>query len=199
MEGHEFLHLNHLSFIGCELESLEGLPVLPKLRILDLSENKLTNVDLLVEKIPNIYHLNLCGNSFETVDQLKSLGKLENLQALDVFDCPFTEKEGYREELFGTIKSLKFLDGFDINNEEADMEDEDGEDAGMGGEDDEIEEEEDEDTEDVGLEYLNSSKVLNEDDNSADYVAADKTNGKAPQKRKLEEANGDVPEKKAAE
>jgi hypothetical protein len=45
---------------------------------------------------------------------LKKLGELKNLQALDVFDCPLTEGESYREEIFAAIPSLKYLDGFNV-------------------------------------------------------------------------------------
>ncbi|KAI6241448.1 Acidic leucine-rich nuclear phosphoprotein 32 family member B-like, protein [Aphelenchoides fujianensis] len=103
-DAQKFTRLNHISAIGCELESLKGLPTLPEL----------TDVSQLVESLPNLYHLNLCGNPLKTIDQLKPLGKLSNLQALDVFDCPLTEAEGYRQEVFAAIPSLKFLDGFDF-------------------------------------------------------------------------------------
>ncbi|KAI6207594.1 Acidic leucine-rich nuclear phosphoprotein 32 family member A [Aphelenchoides besseyi] len=176
-EGHKFDRLNHISFIGCDLESLDGLPVLSEVRVLDLSENKLKDVSKL------------------SVDQLKPLGKLENLQALDVFDCPVTEKEDYREKVFQAIPTLKFLDGFDVNNEEAD-------DLGMDGEDADAEGMEDmgsdieEDEEGVGLDYLDSSKVMKDDD-SADYVDNGKTNGKSAAKRKREDhGDSEVPEKK---
>ncbi|KAI6178185.1 LRRcap domain-containing protein [Aphelenchoides besseyi] len=194
-EGHKFDRLNHISFIGCDLESLDGLPVLSEVRVLDLSENKLKDVSKLVESTPHVYHLNLCGNQIDSVDQLKPLGKLENLQALDVFDCPVTEKEDYREKVFQAIPTLKFLDGFDVNNEEAD-------DLGMDGEDADAEGMEDmgsdieEDEEGVGLDYLDSSKVMKDDD-SADYVDNGKTNGKSAAKRKREDhGDSEVPEKK---
>lgn len=63
MAGKEFPQLNHLSLVGCGLETLEGLPELPSCRVVDASENKLKDLQLLVEKCPDLYHLNLCGNA----------------------------------------------------------------------------------------------------------------------------------------
>lgn len=199
LEGQKWSRLNHISFIGCDLESISGLPKLPEVRVLDLSENKLEDVSHLVESVPALYHLNLCGNNLKTIDQLKPLGKLSNLQALDIFDCPLTETEGYRQEVFAAIPSLKYLDGFDVNDEEA-------EDLGAGGEDgaedglaEDLEDDEEEDSEEVGLDYLNSSKALN-DDSSTDFEVNGKANGKPAQKRKLEDqGDAEVPEKTSKE
>ena len=65
LEGRNFEKLNHLSMIACDLESLEGLPVLDAVRIMDLSENALSDVAQLAKCVKNLYHLNLCGNKLE--------------------------------------------------------------------------------------------------------------------------------------
>jgi hypothetical protein len=82
---------------------------------------------------------------------LKPLAELENLTALDIFDCPLAEIENHRNEIFEAIPNLKFLNGFDINDEEAEDLSDDGESAmgEMGYEDGEESVEEDED--EVGL------------------------------------------------
>ena len=36
-----------------------------------------------------------------------------NLRDLDLFNCPVTEIENYRPDVFETIPMLKYLDGFD--------------------------------------------------------------------------------------
>jgi hypothetical protein len=120
LAGHKFEAVNHLSFIGCELESLDGLVELPSVRVLDLSENKITNLEKIPECLPNLYHLNVCGNPIDCIEQLTPLNKLTNLKALDIFDCPLSEQDDYRNLVFETIPNLKFLNGFDINDEEAD-------------------------------------------------------------------------------
>lgn len=62
LEGREFPVLNHLSLIGCNLTSFEGLTSLPNLKVIDASENKISDLSPLAEKTPGLYHLNLCGN-----------------------------------------------------------------------------------------------------------------------------------------
>jgi len=196
LDGHDFESLNHLSFIGCGLESLDGLVTLPSVRVLDLSENSITSLEKIPECLPNLYHLNLCGNPLSTIDQLAPLDKLSNLRALDIFDCPIADTEGYRNIVFDKIPKLKFLNGFDINDEEADDLSDGGESAmGEGGHEDDMESLEDEE-EDIGLEYLNSSKALKEDDNSEDFVAEDKLNGNTKKRKATNGHSAGEPEKK---
>jgi len=189
-KGHNFDKVNHLSFIGCDLETLNGLENLPEVRVLDLSENKISSIEKIPECLPKLYHLNICGNPLSTVEQLKPLNKLANLQALDVFDCPVTDTDEYRTKIFEAIPNLKFLNGYDINDEEAEELSGEGESAigEMGYEDGEDSVEEDEE-ERVGLDYLNSSKALKDDD-SEDFVPEDKLNGNTAKKRKA--TNGDA-------
>ena len=37
-----------------------------------------------------------------------------NLKDLDLFNCPVTESDEYREGLFSMLPTLKYLDGFDV-------------------------------------------------------------------------------------
>ncbi|KAI6182899.1 hypothetical protein M3Y97_00430100 [Aphelenchoides bicaudatus] len=197
LEGHAWPSLNHLSFVTCGLESLDGLVELPTVRVLDVSENKITNLEKIPECLANLYHLNICDNPLETVEQLAPLKKLTNLQALDIFDCPLADNENHRALVFEAIPNLKFLNGFDINDEEADDLTDGGESAmgEAGGFEDADSDIEDEEGEIVGLDYLNSSKALNETDDSKDYV--DKLNGNT-KKRKANGHSAEEPEKKKA-
>lgn len=92
---------------------------------------------------------------------LTPLQKLEELSALDLFDCEVTEVAGYRQKVFELIPQLKYLDGFDMNDVEAELSDDgSGEDAL--GEDADLSDEElldEEDETGIGLSYLGSSKV----------------------------------------
>jgi acidic leucine-rich nuclear phosphoprotein 32 family protein A/C/D len=38
---------------------------------------------------------------------------LPNLRDLDLFNCPVTEVDSYRQGLFEMLPNLKYLDGFD--------------------------------------------------------------------------------------
>lgn len=200
----EFDHLTTMSLINVGLTTLNGLPKLESLRTIDLSDNKLSgDLGVLVEKCPRLYHINLCANKIKDIESLAPLKDLVDLAALDLFDCDVTELDGYRQKVFELLPNLKYLDGFDINDIEADMsdEDDDAEDGMGGGEDDEgdvsAEDDDDEvaaeesDEERNGLAYLNSSKALNDKDESEDYVAKNGNgNGNAAAKKTDAEARG---------
>ena len=77
---------------------------------------------------------------------VRTQSKLTDLKDLDLFNCPVTAVEGYRERVFKLLPDLKSLDGFDQNGQEVNP---------PGEEDDEDDEEEEEEEEEgPGLEYL---------------------------------------------
>jgi len=169
-----FTNLTTLSLINVGLTSLDGLPMLPSLRTIDLSDNKLSgDLDKLVENCPKLYHINLCANKIATYETLVTLQKLEDLTALDLFDCSVTELPDYREKVFEMLPQLKYLDGFDINDDEADITDEDEADLHEDASDEEL----DDELNGPGLSYLDSSKALHDEDDSEDFVENDHKNG----------------------
>uniref|UniRef100_A0A914IDL6 Uncharacterized protein n=1 Tax=Globodera rostochiensis TaxID=31243 RepID=A0A914IDL6_GLORO len=95
---------------------------LPTVRTIDLSENKLSGgLEKLVECCPRLYHINLCANKIVSMETLAPLSALKELAALDLFDCAITESPEYRTKVFSLIPQLKYLDGFDINDVEAEI------------------------------------------------------------------------------
>ena len=48
--------------------------------------------------------------------------KLSNLKNLDLFNCEVTQLQKYREEMFALLGSLKYLDGYDREDKEAEEE-----------------------------------------------------------------------------
>jgi hypothetical protein len=48
---------------------------------------------------------------------------LANLRALDLFNCPVTSPEDYRQQVFKLLPQLKYLDGYDADDKEADESD----------------------------------------------------------------------------
>ena len=48
--------------------------------------------------------------------------KLTNLRNLDLFNCEVTQLQKYREEMFAMLGSLKYLDGYDRDDKEAEEE-----------------------------------------------------------------------------
>lgn len=49
-----------------------------------------------------------------------------NLKSLDLFNCEVTNEEEYKDKVFELLSQLKYLDGYDQNDEEAEDEDDDG-------------------------------------------------------------------------
>jgi len=182
----EFSSLTTLSMINVGLTSFDGFPKLPSLRTIDLSDNKLSGeLEKLVENCPKLYHVNLCANKIATYESLLPLQKLEELTALDLFDCSVTEIKDYREKVFEMLPQLKYLDGFDINDDEAELTDEDEADLHENPSDEELLDEED----GLGLSYLDSSKAVQDEDESEDFVENDQKNGNGTHAKKNEEAS----------
>jgi acidic leucine-rich nuclear phosphoprotein 32 family protein A/C/D len=72
----------------------------------------------------SITHLNLSGNKIKDAEELAPLAHLTSLRNLDLFNCEVTKIDGYREKIFKLLPSLKFLDGFDQNEQEDEEDDE---------------------------------------------------------------------------
>ncbi|CAH1164960.1 unnamed protein product [Phyllotreta striolata] len=115
----EFTNLESLSLINVGLTSLKGFPKLPNLKKLELSDNRIANGLNLLETSPKLTHLNLSGNKIKDLETLEPLKNLKNLKNLDLFNNEATTVENYRENVFKLIPSLKYLDGYDEQDGEA--------------------------------------------------------------------------------
>ncbi|XP_021930068.1 acidic leucine-rich nuclear phosphoprotein 32 family member A [Zootermopsis nevadensis] len=179
----EFTNLETLSLINAGLTSLKGFPKLPNLKKLELSDNRISGGLNLLRTSPKLTHLNLSGNKIKDLDTLEPLKEFENLKNLDLFNNEATGIDNYREKVFHLIPSLKYLDGFDVEDKEAeDSEVEDDEINGNESEDDDeevLDDEEDEeddehlddedlDDEDVGLDAV-YKEHLEEESEGEDY------------------------------
>ncbi|XP_051983407.1 acidic leucine-rich nuclear phosphoprotein 32 family member B-like isoform X4 [Xyrauchen texanus] len=141
----EFVNLEFLSLINVGLLSVSNLPKLGKLKKLELSDNRISGgLDILAEKLSNLTHLNLSGNKLKDISTLEPLKKLDNLKSLDLFNCEVTNLNDYRESVFKLLPQLAYLDGYDMDDQEAS--DSDGEADGVDDDDDD-DDEEDEDCE----------------------------------------------------
>lgn len=140
----EFKNLEILSMINVGLTTIKGWPKLANLRKLELSDNRIYQGLENLISCPNLTHLNLSGNKIKDLEDLAPLAKLANLRNVDLFNCEVTKLGDYRDQVFKLLPTLKFLDGFDQNEQEDEDEDEYGcDDSG-----DEVDAEEDEDGED---------------------------------------------------
>ncbi|GFS81444.1 acidic leucine-rich nuclear phosphoprotein 32 family member A [Trichonephila clavipes] len=171
----EFVNLESLSLINVGLISLKGFPKLPNLKKLELSDNRISGGLNWLHDSPKLTHLNLSGNKLKDIETLKPLQVFNNLKNLDLFNCEVTGVDNYREEVFGLISSLKYLDGYDRDDKEAedsevddddgnddDDDDDDENDAHEDGDSDEDEEEGDDDQDDE--EVLDDDDDLDDDD-----------------------------------
>ncbi|XP_011794865.1 PREDICTED: acidic leucine-rich nuclear phosphoprotein 32 family member B isoform X1 [Colobus angolensis palliatus] len=160
----EFVNLEFLSLINVGLISVSNLPKLPKLKKLELSENRIFGgLDMLAEKLPNLTHLNLSGNKLKDISTLEPLKKLECLKSLDLFNCEVTNLNDYRESVFKLLPQLTYLDGYDREDQEAPDSD-----AEVDGVDEEEEDEEGEDEEDEEDEDGEEEEFDEEDDEDED-------------------------------
>lgn len=134
----EFVNLESLSLINVGLTSLKGFPKLPNLKKLELSDNRISSGLNLLHGSPKLTHLNLSGNKIKGLDTLEPLKEFKNLKNLDLFNCEVTSIDNYRDRVFELILSLKYLDGYDRDEKEAEDSEADEED---GNEDEEEENE----------------------------------------------------------
>ncbi|KAF5401957.1 Leucine Rich repeat-containing domain protein [Paragonimus heterotremus] len=172
----EFTALETLNLTGIGLESLSGLPKLPSLKTLELAENNLNGGLEVLVNCPNLEQLNLSSNKIESVDTLTPLAKLSNLRSLYLMHCKVENTENYRKLVFAAIPNLKYLDGWDENNEsEPESEDQVGNfpngdlEANGGDNEDENDSEDEDEDEEYGIEALQRSDDL-EDDDEEDYA-----------------------------
>ncbi|XP_060525216.1 acidic leucine-rich nuclear phosphoprotein 32 family member A isoform X2 [Cylas formicarius] len=121
----EFVNLRSLSLINVGLTSLKGFPRLPNLRKLELSDNRISGGLEVLDTSPKLTHLNLSGNKIKDLDALEPLKTFNHLKSLDLFNNEATTIENYREKIFKMISSLKYLDGYDADDQEAEDTDED--------------------------------------------------------------------------
>merc|ERR1712179_612075 len=173
----DFKNLESLSLINVGLTTLKGFPSLESLRKLELSDNRISSGLNNLGECPKLQYLNLSGNKIKDVETLDALKSFVELKNLDLFNCEVTNVESYREKVFELLDGLQYLDGYDRNNQEAEDDDEDVDDDGDDDDDDEIEEDvdddDDEDDDDeVGLEYLQKSGIEEEGDGE-DFEPAD--------------------------
>lgn len=137
--------LEHLSIANIGLSSLEKFPRLPNLHRLSLSDNRIAGgVEYLVSAgLESLRDLDLSNNRIQYLEDLTPLARL-HLVSLDLYECPVTRIVDYRSKVFRLIKSLKYLDNMDVEeNERPETDDDDDDEEDADGDEDDGDEEED--------------------------------------------------------
>lgn len=136
----KFEQLKQLSIANVGVSSLVDFPRLPHLQKLILSDNRIAGgLEYLVEAgLGSLRDLDLSNNKIQYIDDLAPLAQLK-LVSLDLYECPVTRVVDYRMQVFRMIKSLKYLDKADAednerpeSDDEEDDEEEEDDDAGSG-------------------------------------------------------------------
>ncbi|XP_068631010.1 acidic leucine-rich nuclear phosphoprotein 32 family member A isoform X2 [Battus philenor] len=159
----EYTNLEILSLNNVGLTSLKGFPTLPNLLKLELSDNRISNGLNFLNGCKKLTYLNLSGNKIRDLEALKPLEEFEKLKNLDLFNNEVTRIEDYKSKVFALHPSLKYLDGFDKEDREA--EDSDGFSDGyeeMNGNNDSEDDESDDDVEEEEDDDLSLCEVYNE-------------------------------------
>ncbi|XP_052786816.1 acidic leucine-rich nuclear phosphoprotein 32 family member B-like isoform X3 [Mya arenaria] len=181
--------LESLSIINVGLTTLKGFPKLPNLRKLELSDNRISTGLNNLSGCPSLTHLSLSGNKIKDFEPLEALKDLPNLKSLDLFNCEVTNAEDYREKVFELLSNLKYLDGYDRDDQEAeDDEDEDGVEDFDEEEDGEEEEGGDDDDDDDD----DDEEVEDEDDDDDDVLGVEEDDDDDEDAEEEEEEEDDV-------
>ncbi|KAJ1120545.1 hypothetical protein NDU88_008710 [Pleurodeles waltl] len=81
-----------------------------QLRWIDLSFNDLLTIDTILTLYPNLYVLNLHGNSIKELSEVNKLAALPNLRSLTLHGNPIESEKGYRNYVIGLLPWLKSFD-----------------------------------------------------------------------------------------
>lgn len=117
-----FTNLSEFKLTRAGLTDVSHFPLLLNLQTLDLSHNALTGGFEALILLPELSSLNLSHNKIEDLEQLKALGSAPKLEALWTFNNPVMEipQEVLRCELFMAIETLSNLNDLDEAGDEVD-------------------------------------------------------------------------------
>jgi Leucine-rich repeat (LRR) protein len=102
---------NSIDLSDNEIQKLENFPLLPKLKMLLLSNNRVARIAPgLGEHIPNIDTLILSNNKIESLSELDNLESFKKLKMLSLLGNPVTQKPNYRLHLIAKLPGLKVID-----------------------------------------------------------------------------------------
>lgn len=197
----EFVNLETLSLINVGLVTLKGFPKLPKLKKLELSDNRLTGGLNLLHGSPKLQHLNISGNRIKDLDVLEPLKDFHDLVNLDLYNCEVTHSDDYRQTVFDLLPNLLSLDGYDRNEKEVEDNDESEDESSdvenshrITREDNDDNDDDDDDDDESSDEYDEEECIGNEsmgDDEELEDGSSDYDDGEYDEEDDEEEADAD--------
>ena len=103
--------LTSLSLAYCRLFSLANFPKLPKLRSLNLNDNKIKDSDLLyLADLKNLKYLSLAGNQLQNLESFDLLKSNSKMKMIDLLGNPCAQNPEYRKRLFELFPNLELVD-----------------------------------------------------------------------------------------
>jgi hypothetical protein len=111
------LNLTELYLFGNNIRYAYSLDKLPKLRVLDLSRNKLKRIKGLKDLI-SLRKLFLSDNQISKISSLVYLENLQDLSDLDLCYNPVQKRKYYRFQVIYKLPQLRSLDGCAIDEKE---------------------------------------------------------------------------------
>ncbi|CAD5121284.1 DgyrCDS9815 [Dimorphilus gyrociliatus] len=102
------------------IEDIKGLQSCTKLIKLDVSSNLIKNIPgfHFWENFTDLRILHLHDNPIGSIEHIKSLGALDSITILTLYDTPLSLKRNYRHHVVNSLWSLKALDHHVISDEE---------------------------------------------------------------------------------
>eukprot|EP00918_Siedleckia_nematoides_P086053 GHVU01189498.1.p1 GENE.GHVU01189498.1~~GHVU01189498.1.p1 ORF type:complete len:230 (+),score=33.42 GHVU01189498.1:1359-2048(+) len=103
--------LRNLQINGTGLASARNFPPLANLRVLSLTDNKLTSSDIpFLTQYPALKHLILSGNKIDNTEALAPLAPLTSLECIELDLNPLTQDPSYKAKLFQMFPSVRIVD-----------------------------------------------------------------------------------------
>jgi len=104
-----------------EIRKLESMAVLPRIKMLLLSNNRVTRIQTdLTRAWPNLETLILSNNQMGTLKELEALAGLPSLSMLSLVDNPVTKQQHYRAFVISRLPNLRVLDYKKVKPKERD-------------------------------------------------------------------------------